>query len=335
MKAQSFQPGQAVVRLDRQYGNGAIIADLAGLAYVMRGKDYDLLDLEAVQARLAQPPDQQTTHPETGTRRALFDFPNLSLSPTGLRTRVIVAAHPATDSPVKVGTTRGESVYELFYTALPPGAFTPADVVALYLHRGAFETVLADEDKEQEADRWCSHTAWGQEFWLILAQWIWNLRLELGHALHPTPMRTTEFAQACTELAGKPGGIVQPDVSYQPPVWAVSRMGCIAGSHFTSQPDGTVQCPAGFPLYPQERRPERDGSVRVVYAARIGHCRPCPRREECQGYGAATKKPRRVSAVLWPLDTTERSVALSPPLPASHPIVWGDWQRCGSLGGRW
>jgi hypothetical protein len=49
---------------------------------------------------------------------------------------------------------------------------------------------------------------------------------------------------------------------------------------------GTVQCPAGFPLYPQERRPERDGSVRVVYAARIGHCRPCPRREECQGYGS-------------------------------------------------
>lgn len=37
---------------------------------------------------------------------------------------------------------------------------------------------------------------------------------------------------------------------------------------------------------------------RAVYAARVGHCRPCPRREECQGYGAATKKPRRVSAVL-------------------------------------
>ncbi len=194
MKAQSLPLSQAVIRLDGQYGNGAIVADLAGLAYVMRGKDYDLLDLPQVQARLAQPPDQQVTHPETGTCRSLFDFPDLLLSPTGPRARVIVAAREAPDSSVKVGTTRGERVYELFYTALPPGAFTSADVVALYLHRGAFETVLADEDKEQEPDRWCSHTAWGQECWLIVAQWTWNLRLELGHALLPTPMRTTKFA---------------------------------------------------------------------------------------------------------------------------------------------
>lgn len=96
LQAQSLQPGQAVVRLDGQYGNGAIVADLAGLAYVMRGKDYDLLDLESVQARLAQPPDQQTTHSETGTCRALFDFPDLALSPAGPRARVIVATHQAT-----------------------------------------------------------------------------------------------------------------------------------------------------------------------------------------------------------------------------------------------
>lgn len=58
--------------------NGAILADLAGLVYVMRGKDYDLLNLPPVQACLTQLPDQQTTHPETGTYRALFDFPALS-----------------------------------------------------------------------------------------------------------------------------------------------------------------------------------------------------------------------------------------------------------------
>lgn len=329
MQAQSLQLGQAVVRLDGQYGNAAIVADLAGLAYVMRGKDYDLLDQESVQARLAQPPDQQISHPETGTCRSLFDFPDLLLSPTGLRTRVIVATRPATETPAKIGTTRGEVVYELFYTALPKGSLTPADVLDLYLHRGAFECVLADEDLEQDMDRWCSQTAWGQEFWLILAQWTWNLRLELGHALHPMPMRTTEFASARSpEPEAKSGGTVQANISYQPPVWAVSRMVCIAGEHFTPQPDGTVQCPAGFPLYPQERRPERDGSVRVVYAARIGHCRSCPMREACQGYGATTKKPRRVSAVLWPRETTEQVIALPPSLPASRPILWGDWQRC-------
>jgi hypothetical protein len=48
---------------------------------------------------------------------------------------------------------RRASLRELFYTALPQGAFTPADVVALYLHRGAFETVLSDKDQEQDPDR--------------------------------------------------------------------------------------------------------------------------------------------------------------------------------------
>src|ERR1700730_16616466 len=102
---------------------------------------------------------------------------------------------------------------------------------------------------------------------------------------HPTPMRTTEFAAALAEPVAEQGGAAQPDVSYKPPVWAISQMGCLAGEHFTPQPDGTLQCPAGFPLYPQERRLECDSSVRVVYAARIGHCRPCSMREECQGYG--------------------------------------------------
>ncbi len=289
---------------------------------------------------MAQPPDQQTSHPETGTCRALFDFPDLSLSPIGPRTRVIVATHPATEIPAKVGTTRGEVVYELFYTALPADAFTPADVVALYLHRGAFETVLADEDEEQDPDRWCSHTAWGQEFWLILAQWIWNLRLELGHALHPTPMRTTEFAPASV---GKPAETAPDPISrpsepapviYGSPQWArPSYTKGFASADFALQPDGTLRCPAGCPLYPQERRPERNGSLRVLYAARIGHCRSCPLREQCQE-SATASKARRVSAVYWPVSSRspvsgESSPAPeeSSPPPIPHPVLWGDWQR--------
>jgi hypothetical protein len=58
VKAQSVPLSQTVVRLDGQYGNGAIVADLDGLAYVMRGKDYGLLDLPEVQTRLTQPPDR-------------------------------------------------------------------------------------------------------------------------------------------------------------------------------------------------------------------------------------------------------------------------------------
>jgi len=96
--------------------------------------------------------------------------------------------------------------------------------------------VLSDEDQEQEPDRWCSHTTWGQQFWQILSQWLWNLRLELGHALHPTPMRITEFAPAQAEPVAQPENSKPTDLSYGPPQWAVSRMGCIAGTHFTPQP---------------------------------------------------------------------------------------------------
>ncbi len=42
--------------------------------------------------------------------------------------------------------------------SLPVGAFTAADVVDVYLHRGANARVLSDEDQEQDPDRWCSQT---------------------------------------------------------------------------------------------------------------------------------------------------------------------------------
>ncbi len=327
-----FPLDHALVRLDGLYGNGASVQDLdaVGLRYVMRGKDYDLLDLPEIQTRLALPPDQQTTHPETGTQRALFDCPDILLAPAGPRSRIIIATHPATTTAAPVGVTRDQCVYELFFTALPQGAFTPADVLALYFHRGAFETVLSDEDKEQEPDRWCSHTACGQELWQVVCQWMWNLRLELGHLLHLTPMRTTEFASAQPQPLPPAVSDTPDPVTYGPPQWArPAQMGGFAADTFLPQPDGTLRCPARQPLYAQERRPERDGSVRLVYAARIGHCRACPLRQPCLGYGTATKKPRRVSAVLWPIEGPSPSPDVSPArAPASHPILWGDWSRC-------
>lgn len=148
-----------------------------------------------IQARLALPPDQVATHPETGTTRALFDCQNGALTAMGPRIRVIVATRPATSTRARIGKTHEGVVYELFWTCLPPSAFTPTDVLDLYFHRGGFETVLSDEDKEHDFDRWCSYTTCGQEFWQILSQWIWNLRLELGHRLHPAAMSTTQFAK--------------------------------------------------------------------------------------------------------------------------------------------
>src|SRR5947199_4737685 len=41
---------------------------------------------------------------------------------------------------------RSGVAYSLFFTKLPQQVFTASDVVELYLHRGAFEPALADED---------------------------------------------------------------------------------------------------------------------------------------------------------------------------------------------
>ncbi len=46
-KAHAQPVEQVLVRLDGQYGTGATLAELAGLAYMMRGKDYQLLDRKA------------------------------------------------------------------------------------------------------------------------------------------------------------------------------------------------------------------------------------------------------------------------------------------------
>src|SRR6266699_220860 len=84
----------------------------------------------------------------SGICRALYDCPDQSLGQAGQRVRLIVATHPASEKKSRVGLTRSGGVYELFLTRLPQSAFTAADVVALYLHRGAFENALADEDVE-------------------------------------------------------------------------------------------------------------------------------------------------------------------------------------------
>jgi hypothetical protein len=194
---------------------------------------------------------------------------------------------------------------------LPQGAFTAADVVALYLHRGAFENALSDEDSEQEPDRWCSHAAWGQECWQIIAQWVWNLRLELGHHLLPDPMRTTEFAPAypagqasVAEEASLGQGYGPADVAT---TWKADRF---SGRDFAFQPDGTLCCPAGQKLSAHERRREADGSLRVIYAASIRSCRPCLLREQCHWQGKATAKPRQVSVLLHLLTVGSAPVRL-------------------------
>src|SRR6266581_873895 len=99
-----------------------------------------------VQTRLQSAPDEQVTHPESGTIRDLYDGLAVPLTAEGPMIRLLVATHPAGDHKPAIGVRRKETVYELFYTTLPSHAFRASDVLHLYLHRGSFETVLSDED---------------------------------------------------------------------------------------------------------------------------------------------------------------------------------------------
>jgi hypothetical protein len=133
----------------------------------------------------------------------------------------------------------------------------------------------------------------------------------LGHQLLTSPVRTTLFAPAMAETDEQPctRGYGKPAVA------ATFKVGRFSGQDFTLQPDGTLHCPAHQSLVVHERRKEADGGLRLVYAASIRSCRPCPLREQCQWSGAATAKPRQVSVLLHPV------------VVGSSPLLWRDWSR--------
>jgi hypothetical protein len=301
-------------------------------------RDYTLLGLEVVKQALARSPDQVRIHEDKRDDPCALRLSSRSLDAD--RTEVGVWWWPPMPPlPLSHPSASSVTVWSTSCLSAPFAcpAFTSSDVLDLYLHRGSFETVLADEDGEQDPDRWCSHTPNGQECWQILCQWVWNLRLELGQQLSSSALRTTEFAEAVVVepepfVEPAPVSTQTPPVKYGPPNFArPSFTHGFPGSAFTLQPDGTLRCPADRPLYPQERRPERDGSIRLLYAARIGHCRCCPLRAQCQE-SSSSVKPRRVSAVLWPLESSLSDA--SPPLEDAPealplaPVLWKDWPRC-------
>lgn len=222
-----LSPASMLVRLDGLYGDAAPLLDVlsADLGVITRSRAYHLLDLPLVKQRLLRPPDHMSTHPESHMQRSLYDCTPVPLTPTGPEMRLVIATHSGASADPAVGIERDGMVYELFISTLPSPAFTASDVLDLYLHRGSFETMLADEDEEQAADRWYSHTPWDQEGAQILAQWAWNIRLELGQAFSPSDLRTTEFApaqeiEAPTTDECEPAAAPPPTVTYGPSQWA-------------------------------------------------------------------------------------------------------------------
>ena len=270
LHAKGLSPTQALLRLDALYGTASPLAHIqqAGLGFLTRGRDYQLLEHPSVRARLAQPCDVTVQHPETQVRRELFDVGYIRdwLAPTpdlALTCRVIVARQAAPDRADKVSTGKrlGPFVYELFLTTAPAQCLHAAEVVELYYQRGGFERVLSDEDEEQEPDRWCSCTPHGQEFWQILSQWVWNTRLELGLVAQPYQLRTTSWHDASLSTPTAGGGAtedglpldqhsVEPMVEQYGPLevardWG-RRIGRFTGQAFTQRVPGAGEWDAAL-----------------------------------------------------------------------------------------
>jgi hypothetical protein len=114
LKYFALPPEVALVRLDGQYGDAAVIAQLilAGVYLVTRGRGYQLLEHPQIQAVLAHPPTARVTAMNTGEVVELFEGGWLELGEGLPHARVIVARRPAPppDKPVRVGKRVGEWV---------------------------------------------------------------------------------------------------------------------------------------------------------------------------------------------------------------------------------
>src|SRR5205823_5511853 len=105
---------RVIVRLDGLYGDGVVVGDVdqQRLGWLMRGRDYGLLDQPPVQARLALPAQQEHTQVDSGLIRQLFDCPQVVLTAQGTRSRVLIARHVPTTASPPVGVLRTTQLAE-------------------------------------------------------------------------------------------------------------------------------------------------------------------------------------------------------------------------------
>lgn len=196
-------PGQGMVRVDGQYGDASVIADIlaTGVHVVVRKRGYQIFGQPQVQAALAHEPVATIVTRESPVTYQLFDLPQIALAADLPPVRLLITRRAWHGAASSVDKVIGEWVYEQYVTTLPCEGFLATNVLDLYQGRGAFEGTLADEDREGDPDRWCSLSPCGQDCWQVVWQWVWNLRLALAAGSTDDVLRSIEWAP---EHAGTP-----------------------------------------------------------------------------------------------------------------------------------
>jgi hypothetical protein len=119
--------------------------------------------------------------------------------------------------------------------------------------------VLADEDVEEDPDRWCSYTECGQELGQIACQWVWNLRLSpsdrrcrasrCARSSGPLPKKLLLFSSRKNPHRKSMAPGSGPPLSDEPQGVSGPRTRVL-------QEDGKLRCPAGASLWLSEVRQE-------------------------------------------------------------------------------
>ena len=92
LAAYQLPQARTLLRLDGQYGTGAVLAESLGFAFVTRGKDYRVLDHPLVQAAHASAERLSSSNGlQSQMVRSRDLCPEVPVGPEGLRYRVVVA----------------------------------------------------------------------------------------------------------------------------------------------------------------------------------------------------------------------------------------------------
>lgn len=312
---------QAIVRLDGYYGLPRFVNQIQQhqFGYLLRSRDYALLQHGALQARLQATPKQTWTHPESHQVREVFDVGFVDDSWVAysqpIRLIVVRTAHNP-NRRHRIGKRIGDFIYELFITSHSQSGLTGPDILSLYYGRAGFEKQLGDEDKETDCDRWCSWQPLGQEFWQILSQWVWNWRLWAGFAHQPQMLRQTLWSPAQdAEIAPASSASQEHPLPLSdakavcPPVdsiehgpmeitgaWARS-IGKFSGNDFQLLDEHSLKCPAGHLMYRRELRQNRLGDLLILFGLNPRTCQQCALKDRCLADGSKGTGGRRVTVI--------------------------------------
>jgi hypothetical protein len=351
-----------VVRLDGEHGwaHHVEVIKARGLGYLLRVCDYQILHDPAVRDALAAGAIARLRHPDTGIERELFDLPAYAWStlrsPT-LTTRMLIARRrEVPGEAVAIGKCLDGWVYELVATDRTAAQWDSARAYTLYQERGAFEATLGQEDRELPTDRWVSFADHGQEFWQILCQWVWNLRLRAAARARAAPTTPEPLEPEATAIRGESVVLPPPArASEQGPRTGVepaaatavtppdeagastsTRVGAAFGTGCFERTDAhTVRCPAGVAMHASERVVRAIGPC-VRYQAPPKACQQCALSVACRGPEPDPRHGRRITLPVWPANgspevaavRSRRGRALSaprelPPAPTSvSPTAW-------------